>query len=321
MCHARSASSRGSSTLIRSSWTSPPSVVPKPLKQRAQRGSLETLRLEKPGHELRVAQRKTWKRMLLAGKSLRVFERTLENEPRHRIDIDRRHLTAQPHRFQRYRTPSRERIQHPWGPSPVSPANLLPEPLQILVVLPPPMKNTARRLLLHILHQAAVHPSAIQLIDQPPGHPLQNRLPLFHISGIAKQRRNQRRSARRQRPPRWPDMQRRNMPMPHVLLVHRVDGNLFHRKPHLYQAPLATPHGHQEITRLELRSTDPNVETIRLLTPRLYRRFAPCLLDLRLATLSSSSRPIGSATLLMAPRASSTITELAPISIDPSSIA
>jgi hypothetical protein len=41
---------------------------------------------------------------------------------------------------------------------------------------------------------------------------------------------NKRRPASRQRPPRRPNVKRRNMPMPHVLLVYRVQRSLLQGK-------------------------------------------------------------------------------------------
>jgi len=43
-------------------------------------------------------------------------------------------------------------------------------------------------------------------------------------------RASRRRSSRRERPPRRPDVQRRNVPVAHVLLVHRVERRLLQRK-------------------------------------------------------------------------------------------
>ena len=89
------------------------------------------------------------------------------------------------------------------------------------------MENATDRLLLHLLDHTPTHPLALNLLDDAPGHALQNLLPLLGIAGIGKQRRNQRRPRRGQRSPRRPDVECGDMPVPHVFLVDRVEGDLF----------------------------------------------------------------------------------------------
>ena len=86
--------------------------------------------------------------------------------------------------------------------------------------------NAADRLLLHLLDHAAVDALALRRLDHAPGQPLQHLLPLLGIAGIGKQHRNQRRPRCRKGPPRRPDIQGRDMPVPHILLVDRVEGRL-----------------------------------------------------------------------------------------------
>src|SRR5205807_2235865 len=73
-----------------------------------------------------------------------------------------------------------------------------------------------------------LHHLAAQLLQQPP--------PLLRIPRIRQQRRDQRRPARRQRSPRRPDVQRRDVPVPYVLLVHGIERRLLQRKGDFYEA-------------------------------------------------------------------------------------
>jgi hypothetical protein len=59
-------------------------------------------------------------------------------------------------------------------------------------------------------------------LDQPP--------PFFGVARIGQERRYQRRATRRKRPSCRPYMQRRNMPVPDILLMHGVQRRLFERK-------------------------------------------------------------------------------------------
>ena len=207
-----------------------PVAVPEPLEQGPQHGPLESPRLQKRSHELRVARRELRQRLSPSGESLRIFKRALEDEPRHRIDVDRGHVAPQTHPFEGNRASASERIQHSRCPPAEGLANLVPKPLQILVALPAPVKDPARSLLLHLLLQPAVHPVPLHPLHHAPGQTFQNSLSAFCITGISKQRRDQRRPARRQRPSRRPDVQRRYMPVSHVLLVDRIHRDLLERK-------------------------------------------------------------------------------------------
>ena len=74
--------------------------------------------------------------------------------------------------------------------------------------------------------------------------------PFLRIARIGKQRRDQRRSARRERPPRRPYMQRRYMPVPDILLMHGIQRRLLQRKP-----PLDEPRLVGHLVSLNSRST------------------------------------------------------------------
>ena len=173
--------------------------------------------------------------------SLRIFKGALEDEPRHRIDVHGGHLAAQTNRFKGNGAAPGERVQHPGRPSAVGLANLRSKPLQISSVLTAPMENPARRLLLDLLREPAVYPLAPHLLDHTPGHTLQNRASPFRITWVGEKRRDQRSPARRKRPPRRPDVQGRDMPVPHVLLMHGVQRGLLQRKRDLNQAPAVGP--------------------------------------------------------------------------------
>ena len=93
----------------------------------------------------------------------------------------------------------------------------------------PPVEDPAPSLLLHPLAAGA------RRFDHPPRHPLQQLAARVPVARIRQQRRQQRRPTRRQRPPRRPDVQRRDVPVPHVLLVDGVEGDLLQRESCLNQ--------------------------------------------------------------------------------------
>src|SRR5579885_2385442 len=66
--------------------------------------------------------------------------------------------------------------------------------------------------------------------NDTPADTLDEPAPLFGVAGIGQQGRYKRRAARRKRPPRRPDMERRYMPVPYVLLVHGIQRRLLKRK-------------------------------------------------------------------------------------------
>ena len=163
------------------------------------------------------------------------MKRAAQDEPRHRVDVRRHRLAPEPHRFQRNRPAPRERVEHPRGPSPERLPDLLPEPRKLPAVLAPPVEDPAPSLLLHPLAAGA------RRFDHPPRHPLQQLPTRVPAARIRQQRRQQRRPTRRQRPPRRPDVQRRDVPVPDVLLVDGVEGDLLQRESCLDEAFVSHP--------------------------------------------------------------------------------
>ena len=81
-----------------------------------------------------------------------------------------------------------------------------------------------------LLDLAARQPLLLDDRDDLAADLLAQLLAFLGRAGIGQQRRDQRRPARRQRSSCRPDVQRRDMPMPHILLVHGIDGSLLERK-------------------------------------------------------------------------------------------
>ena len=80
---------------------------------------------------------------------------------------------------------------------------------------------------------------------------------LVPAARIRQQRRQQHRPARRQRPLRRPDVQRRDMPVPHVLFVDGIEGDLLQRERRFDQA-LVSHHpavGHTRPAQLDTGGT------------------------------------------------------------------
>ena len=137
-------------------------------------------------------------------------------------------VTAQPtHRLQRNRAPAREGIEHPGRTPAEGVTNLRPEPLDVRPLLPLPVQNPALRLAPPPRHRPAADPFVIDRLDDIARHPPVDRLPLPRAPGVGQQRPDQGRPARRQRPPRRPDVERRDVPVADVLLVDRVERHLF----------------------------------------------------------------------------------------------
>ena len=201
-----------------------------------QSHALEALCLQEGFHEVAVLQREGGQRAGLPGELLRVFERAFEDEPGDRVDVDRRRLAAEPHRLQRDRTPAGERVEHPRRPPAIGLADLLPEPVEIGTALAPPMQDAAARLALALLDRLAVDLLFFDYLHDLAGEPPVDRLALLVVAGVGQQGRDQRRAARRQRPPCRPDVQGRDMPVPDVLFVHRIERHLFQREIELDQA-------------------------------------------------------------------------------------
>ena len=159
-----------------------------------------------------------------------VLKGALEDEPCDRVDVYGGHLAAKAHRFEGDGAAAGERVEHPGRASAVGLANLVTEPIEVRPVLAAPVEDAARCLLLHLLDRASVQPPAFDLLDHAPGHALQDSLALLSVARIGKQSSNQCRARRSQRSPCRPDVQRRDMPVPHVLLMHGVERGLLQRE-------------------------------------------------------------------------------------------
>jgi hypothetical protein len=146
------------------------------------------------------------------------------------IDVDRGHLAAEPHGFKRDCSSAGERVEHLRRAPAVGFADFLPEPVEIRAVLPSPMQGAAARLALVHFDCALANLLSLDLLDDLAGKPAIDRLAFLGIAWIGQQRRDQRRAARGERPPCRPDMQCRDMPVPHILLVHRVKRHLLQRE-------------------------------------------------------------------------------------------
>ena len=92
------------------------------------------------------------------------------------------------------------------------------------------MQDAPLRPLLDRLDRLAADLLLLDLGDDLPADLLQQFLPLLRRARIGQQRGDQRRPARRQRPPRRPDVQRRDVPVADVLLVDRVERRLLERE-------------------------------------------------------------------------------------------
>ena len=168
-------------------------AVAEPFKEGPQAGALEPFGFQKRLHECAVLQRELGQRAGLAGELLGVFEGTLEDEPRHRVDVHGGHVAAQAHGFERNGAAARKRVQHLGRTPSVGFADFFAEPLEIGVILTTPMEDAADRFLLHLLNRAAVDALAFDLFDHTAGHALQERFALFGVSWVGKQGCDQRR--------------------------------------------------------------------------------------------------------------------------------
>jgi len=197
-----------------------------PLKLRPKRRALEPLRLEERLHEIAVAQHKVGQRSLLPGELLRIFERAFEDEPGDGIDIDRGDVATQTHRFERDRAPAGERIEHSRGAATIGLANFVPEELQVGTRLAPPMENAADGLLALDFDRLALDLLFFDLGNDAPTDTLDQPATLLRVTGVGQQRGDQRRAASRKWPSGRPYMERRDMPMPDILLVHGIQRRL-----------------------------------------------------------------------------------------------
>jgi hypothetical protein len=170
-------------------------------------GGLEALGLEVRPHELGVLQREVRQLPRLAGELLRVLQGALEDEPGHRVDIDRRHIAAQAHRFQGDRAATGERVQHLGGTAAIGLADLLPEPVQIRSRLAPPVQDPAFGLPgVDLLHPPVEHLLFLGGLLQRPTQAPQDGVTLLLVAGIRQQRGDERCARCRQRPAGGPDV-------------------------------------------------------------------------------------------------------------------
>ena len=209
-------------------------AVPQTRELRAQRRlPFDASCLEERLDERPLAHRERRQRRGLSGEQPRIVQRAAQDEPRHRVEVCRHRLAAEPHRLQRNRSAPRERIQHPRRPPAERRADLGAEPRDLLdalrLALAPPVQDPAPRLLRPLA-------AAARNLRHPPRHPPEQLPAPLRASRIGQQRRQQRRPTRRQRPPRRPDVQRGDVPVPHVLLVHGVEGDLSEREGGLDEA-------------------------------------------------------------------------------------
>ena len=149
-----------------------------------QHPALHTLRLQEGGHEVAVPQCELRQRPGLANELPGVVERALQDEPRDRIDVDRRDLAAEPHRLQRDCAPARERIHHPRGAATKGVPNPRAEPVEILSVLPLPVQDPALCLALPSRHRPPAHALVLDGLDDLARHPPIDRLPLSSVAGV-----------------------------------------------------------------------------------------------------------------------------------------
>ena len=93
------------------------------------------------------------------------------------------------------------------------------------------MKDPADRLLDDLFLALGARPLLLlDLLDDFAADALAQFASRFRRARVGQERRNQGGTARRQRPPRRPDVQRRDVPVTHILLVHRVKRCLLQRK-------------------------------------------------------------------------------------------
>ena len=189
----------------------------------AELRTLESTCLEDRLYKVAIFQRKGRQRQPLARHETRIVQRAPQHEPRRRTQIRSHHCRTEPHPLQRNRPAPRKWVQHARNPSFRAFHDRLPKAVQSPAVLAAPPTDATYRLLLGV-------PLIVLRLDDMPGHPLQYLPPCLVRSHILQQCRQKHRPARRQRTPRRPDVQRGNVPVPHVLLVHGVDGDLAERE-------------------------------------------------------------------------------------------
>ena len=178
--------------------------------------------LQETLHELPVAQCEVRQWPLLTRHQLRIVQGAAQDEPRHGIQIRGGDLTTQPHRFQRDRSAAGERIEHLGSATIERLANSVPQLAKLVARLPSPVQHAPHGLFpvaaLGLLRDDIAANAPDQFVASTP------------IARIVQQRRQQDRPTRRKRSPGRPDVQRRDMPVPDVLLVDGIERRLLERK-------------------------------------------------------------------------------------------
>ena len=178
---------------------------------------------------------------MLPREALRILKRALENEPSDRIDIDGSDLAPEPHGLQRNRAPASKWISTRGRPAAVRLTNLLPKPIQVRARFPPPVQYAANSFGNHLLVDlAARQVLLLHDLDDLATQLFQELVPLLFVARIRQQGGDQRRACSRKWPPRGPDMQRGDVPVPHVLFVHRIKRCLLQRERDLNQSLVVT---------------------------------------------------------------------------------
>ena len=195
-----------------------PVAVPEPREMGAEVARFpDSLRLQERLGERPVPQGGGGEGARLARHAMRVVQGAAQDEPRDGVDVRRGGLAPEPHGFEGDGPAPREGVEDPGRAPSERRADLLPKPRQLGGGLAPPMEDPAGRLLLL--------PPPGRLPGDAPADPMQQ-LPAAVASGVVEQGRQQHRPARGEGPPRRPDVQGGDVPVAHVLFVHRVDGDL-----------------------------------------------------------------------------------------------
>src|SRR5579871_822624 len=124
-------------------------------------------------------QHKCRERLRSTCQLLGVFERALEDEPSHRIDVHRCDFAAEPHRFEWNGAAARERIQDFRRTPAVSLTNFISEPIDIGAGLATPPQNPAASFALAIFDRPASELLLLNFFDDLSGHAAINRFALL----------------------------------------------------------------------------------------------------------------------------------------------
>ncbi len=213
------------------------------------------------GHKLssRLRGRSLRQRPSLPRQTTRKLDRALQDEPSHWIILDRQGMRAEPHRFQRDGSPSREDIEHSGSTSSVGLADQPPKPFQLTLVTRPPPCD-------FLYPQAEFLPLPRRIGGTCERLILPSKL-WRSIFRIRQQRCDHRRAAGRERTSCRPDVQRREMASaPGGLLMFRVRAGLLQRKC-LFDEP-AHPQSSSPIGRCSSDS-NPSTSATLIVTPPL----------------------------------------------------